>query len=425
MNSAATEFGSLSAAFNGMAEALGRQRAEMQELNATLEARVAERTRELTESRNRLQVEMAEREKSDASLRQSHKLQAVGQLAGGVAHDFNNLLTAVIGALDLLRRRLPTSQKRLVRLVDSALQAAERGSKLTGQLLAFSRRSALRAGADRSECNRDGAVEPVGQYARSLDQHPDRSGEDLWPAMVDPNQIDAAILNLAINARDAMPEGGVLTIATRNLPAGIGGTTTARCPGCLLTGQPCSVAKMASVPPGDYVAVRVTDNGTGMSPEVLARVFEPFFTTKGPGNGSGLGLAQVHGLAVQSGGDVCIESTLGEGTTVTLLLPRAASLPSARSKVTRLEPRRSAHVLLVDDDKDVLNMTADMVSERGYTVELANCGAEALEMLKTATFDVMLADYNMPRHERRRADRAREEALSEDEVSADDGARRT
>ena len=153
---------------------------------------------------------------------------------------------------------------------------------------------------------------------------------------------------------------------------------------------------MASVPPGDYVAVRVTDNGTGMSPEVLARVFEPFFTTKGPGNGTGLGLAQVHGLAVQSGGDVYIESKLGEGTTVTLLLPRATSLPSARSEVTRLEPRRSAHVLLVDDDKDVLNMTGEMVSERGYTVELANCGEEALEILKTATFDVMLADYNMP-----------------------------
>ena len=388
----ATEFGRLSAAFNSMAEALGRQRAEMQELNATLESRVAERTRELTESRNRLQIEMAEREKSDASLRRSHKLQAIGQLAGGVAHDFNNLLTTVIGALDLLRRRLPASRKELVGLVDNALQVAERGSKLTGQLLAFSRRSALVP----APTDLNATVTALSTLLRST---LDRSisiqtdlAEDLWPAMIDPNQIDAAILNLAINARDAMPEGGVLTITTRNLPVGMGGTTTARCPGCLLTG----VAKMASVPPGDYVAVRVTDNGTGMSPEVLARVFEPFFTTKEQGNGTGLGLAQVHGLAVQSGGDVCIESTLGEGTTVTLLLPRAASLPSARSKVTPLEPRRSAHVLLVDDDRDVLNTTADMVSERGYTVELANCGAEALEILKTATFDVMLADYNMP-----------------------------
>jgi signal transduction histidine kinase len=394
--SSATEFGRLSAAFNGMAEALGRQRAEMQELNATLESRVAERTRELTESRNHLQIEMAEREKSDASLRRSHKLQAIGQLAGGVAHDFNNLLTAVIGALDLLRRRLPTSQKGLVGLVDNALQVAERGSKLTGQLLAFSRRSALVPAPTDLNATVTALSTLLGSTLdRSISIQTNLT-EDLWPAMVDPNQIDAAILNLAINARDAMPEGGVLTITTHNLPVGIGGTTNARCPGCLLTGQPCSVAKMASVPPGDYVAVRVTDNGTGMSPEVLARVFEPFFTTKGPGNGTGLGLAQVHGLAVQSGGDVCIESTLGEGTTVTLLLPRAASLPSARSKVTRLEPRRSARVLLVDDDKDVLNMIADMVSERGYTVELANCGAEALEMLKTATFDVMLADYNMP-----------------------------
>jgi signal transduction histidine kinase/CheY-like chemotaxis protein len=391
-DSSATEFGRLSAAFNSMAEALGRQRAEMQELNATLESRVAERTRELTESRNRLQIEMTEREKSDASLRRSHKLQAVGQLAGGIAHDFNNLLTTVIGALDLLRRRLPTSQKELVGLVDNALQIAERGSKLTGQLLAFSRRSALVPVPTDLNATVTALSTLLGSTLDRSISIQTNLAEDLWPAMIDPNQIDAAILNLAINARDAMPDGGVLTITTCNVPVGIGGATTARCS----TSPPCGVARMTSVPPGDYVAVRVTDNGTGMSPEVLARVFEPFFTTKEPGNGTGLGLAQVHGLVVQSGGDVYLESTLGEGTTVTLLLPRAASLPSIHSQVTRLEPRRSAHVLLVDDDKDVLNMTADMVSERGYTVELANCGAEALEILKTTTFDVMLADYNMP-----------------------------
>jgi CheY-like chemotaxis protein len=202
--------------------------------------------------------------------------------------------------------------------------------------------------------------------------------QDLWPAMVDPSQIEAAIINLAINARDAMPEGGVLTIATRNVPLGVGG----------------------SLLPGDYVAVRVTDTGIGMTPELIAHVFEPFFTTKEAGLGSGLGLSQVHGLATQSGGDVRIRSKPGDGTTVTLLLPRAKSLPIAFQPdpcSTRQTIRRRARILVVDDDRDVRQMTGEMLIERGYTVELAADADEALAILRRdGGFDAMLVDYVMP-----------------------------
>ena len=182
--------------------------------------------------------------------------------------------------------------------------------------------------------------------------------------MVDPSQTEAAIVNLAINARDAMPDGGVLTIATRNRTLGPGG----------------------ALPPGDYVAVRISDTGTGMSPEVMARAFEPFFTTKAPGRGSGLGLSQVHGQAMQSGGDVLIESVLGEGTTVTLLMPRALTVPAAiqtePSVVSGGGLRRRARLLVVDDDPDVRLVTAEMLHASGYTAEVACDSDEALAILE-------------------------------------------
>ena len=344
-----SEFGNLAAAFNEMAGALDRQRRELQELNATLEARVQSRTQDLTESGNRLQVEMAEREKTEATLRQAQKLQAVGQLAGGIAHDFNNLLTAIVGALELLRARLPAGQEGLVRLLDTALGAAERGGRLTGQLLAFSRRQQLLPVPSDLNVTVIALSNLLGStLGRSVRIQTDLV-QDLWPAMVDPSQIEAAIINLAINARDAMPEGGVLTIATRNVPLEVGG----------------------SLLPGDYVAVHVTDTGIGMTPELIAHVFEPFFTTKETGLGSGLGLSQVHGLATQSGGDVRIKSKPGEGTTVTLLLPRAKSLPITVQPDPGSTPqatRRRARILVVDDDRDVRQMTGETLTERGYSV---------------------------------------------------------
>jgi CheY-like chemotaxis protein len=265
-----------------------------------------------------------------------------------------------------------------VRLLDTALGAAERGGKLTGQLLAFSRRQQLLPVPSDLNMIVIALANLLGStLGRSIRIQTDLV-QDLWPAMVDPSQIEAAIINLAINARDAMPEGGVLTIATRNLPLGVVG----------------------SLLPGDYVAVRVTDTGTGMTPELMAHVFEPFFTTKEAGLGSGLGLSQVHGLAAQSGGDVRIESKRGEGTTVTLFLPRAKSLPIAvqpDSASTRQPTRRRARILVVDDDRDVRQMAGEMLTDRGYSVELAADADEALVILRRdGGFDAMLVDYVMP-----------------------------
>jgi signal transduction histidine kinase/CheY-like chemotaxis protein len=372
-----SEFGSLAVAFNAMAGALDTQRKELESLNSNLEDRVASRTQDLSESRNRLQVEMAEREKTEASLRQAQKLQAVGQLSGGIAHDFNNLLTAIVGALDLMRSRMPPGQDSLIRLVDNALQAAERGGKLTGQLLSFSRRQRLMPTPTDLNMTVVSLSNLLGStLGRSIRIQTDLV-QDLWPAMIDPGQIEAAIINLAINARDAMPDGGVLTLATRNITHNIGGTMA----------------------PGEYVAVRVSDTGTGMTPDVLAHVFEPFFTTKGPGRGSGLGLSQVHGLAKQSGGDIRIESSPGSGTTVTLLMPRAATMPDARQDPMsgRNAPRRRARVLVVDDDNDVRQMTGEMLKERGYAAELVASAEDALALLqRDNSFDIALVDYVMP-----------------------------
>lgn len=381
-----SEFGRLATAFNEMAEALGRQRDELKSLNATLESRADQRSRDLVESRNRLQVETAEREKTEAELRQAQKLQAVGQLAGGIAHDFNNLLTAISGALELLGRRLPPGQEGLGRLVEHALQAAERGGRLTAQLLTFSRRQRLLPAPTDVNATVQVLLSLFGGALGSSVRIETDLAEGLWPALVDPNQFEAALLNLAINARDAMPDGGILRITTSN----------AHVPGDLPLGSAMS--------PGDYVAVRVQDNGTGMPADVLARAFEPFFTTKAPGRGSGLGLSQVHGLAVQSGGDVRIDSRPNGGTSVTLLLPRAVSAPTASGEPPSAgrERHRRARVLVVDDDRGVREMIGEMLSERGHIVSLAADGAEGIEVLTRdlettgGSIEILLADFVMP-----------------------------
>ena len=381
-----SEFGRLAIAFNSMAETLGRRRNELEELNTTLEARVAERTRDLEASRNRLQIEIAERERTEAELHQAQKLQVVGQLAGGIAHDFNNLLTAIVGALDLIHRRLPPGQERLLPLIENALEAAQRGGRLTAQLLAFSRRQRLLPVPTDLNVPVLALTGLLGStLGRNIRIETELAAE-LWPAMVDPTQVEAVILNLAINARDAMPDGGVLTIRTRNLILDAG------------------AAAYRHATPGDYVALEVSDTGTGMRPEVIARAFEPFFTTKPQGEGAGLGLSQVHGLAVQSGGDVGIASRLGFGTGVTVLLPRAG-LVTARARHDNAEaahecPRR-LRVLVVDDDRAVREMAAEMLLERGHSVVTANDGNGALAVLDgrhahAQPFDLMLVDYVMP-----------------------------
>jgi PAS domain S-box-containing protein len=274
----------------------------LEALNAELEHRVAERTRDLEEANERLRAEMIERERASEQIRQLQKMEALGQLTGGIAHDFNNLLTAILGGLEVTRRRI--EDPRSLKLIDSSISAAQRGAKLIAQLMAFARKQNLQVEylplnklvGDMQELLERSVGSAV---ALSFDLAP-----DAWPVMADANQVQTALLNLAINARDAMPGGGTLRIASCNL---------------------CVTAEEADLSVGEYAALSVQDTGTGMTEEVQARLFEPFFTTKDVGKGTGLGLAQVYGFVRQSGGGVRVHSVVGEGTTITILLPRAVA----------------------------------------------------------------------------------------------------
>src|SRR5260370_36253461 len=257
-----------------------RADAALRDLNENLEQRVAERTRELAEANNRLMTETAERERTEAALLEARKMEAIGQLVSGLAHDFNNLLAAILGSLELIEMRLPDD--RLLKLVQAAARSARHGAKLNEQLLAFSRKQHLTPKpVDLNEL----VVGTQDLLRRSLGGTVEVAtalADDLWPAFVDPHQLELVILNLAINARDAMPAGGRVVVETRNVKASE-------------RNKPIELA------PGDYVMIAVADSGTGMSPDILARACEPFFTTKEPGKGSGLGLAEGHGLAQPSG----------------------------------------------------------------------------------------------------------------------------
>jgi PAS domain S-box-containing protein len=276
-------------------------RDSLEALNAELEDRVAERTHDLAEANARLRAEIAEREKASEQIRQLQKMEALGQLTGGIAHDFNNLLTAILGGLEVTRRRI--EDPRSLRLIDSSISAAQRGAKLIAQLMAFARKQNLHV-----------EYLPLNTLVHDMQELLERSvgagvrlaydlAPEVWPVMADANQVQTALLNLAINARDAMPGGGSLRIETRNL---------------------CVTHAAADLPAGEYAALSVVDTGTGMSEEVQARLFEPFFTTKEIGKGTGLGLAQVYGFVRQSGGGVRVQSVVAQGTTITILLPRSA-----------------------------------------------------------------------------------------------------
>lgn len=338
------------------------QREVLERLNATLEHRVEE---ELTQ---RLEVEDA--------LRQAQKLETIGQLTGGVAHDFNNLLTPIVGALDMLHRR--AEDERTLRITDGALQAAERARVLVQRLLAFSRRQHL----EPRPIDVGELVEGMADLIRrSLGPEVSlgvKTRQDLPAAMVDPNQLELAVLNLAVNGRDAMPEGGALTLRVRE------------------DDDPPDV-----LPPGRYVHLSVSDTGQGMDAETLARAIEPFFTTKGVGKGTGLGLSSVQGLAAQSGGAFTLDSAPGRGTTADLWLP-AADVP-AQSLVSPpapdFDPAIAAGrvVLLVDDEDLVRRGAAEMLREAGYQVHQAASPARALQMIDDGlSFDVLVTDYAMP-----------------------------
>jgi signal transduction histidine kinase/ActR/RegA family two-component response regulator len=361
-----------------------RRQYECQRLNEQLESRVQERTAELAAANHQLLAQIEEREKVESTLRQMQRLEAVGQLTSGVAHDFNNLLTVVLGNIEIVQHGLQDAgvDDKLTQRLGYMRSAAERGAKLTDQLLAFSRRQRLEPKLlDLNEIvagMRDLLQSTLGGSIR-IDT---RLAEGLWPAMVDPTQLELAVLNLAINARDAMGVGGSLAVETANIRLADPGAPE----------EP---------PAGEYVAICVRDNGSGMSEEVRQKAFEPFFTTKEIGKGSGLGLSQVLGFAKQSGGGVCIDSRPRRGTSVYIYLPRAqarAAEPGELRLVAKTAgPIGGANILLVDDDNDVREVTAAMLRDLGYRVYEAGSGRAALDLLqREPNIDLMLVDFAMP-----------------------------
>jgi PAS domain S-box-containing protein len=336
--------------------------------NEELEALVLMRTRE--------------REVALNQLHEAQKMETIGQLTGGVAHDFNNLLAVILGSLTLLKKGLP-DDPRTRRLLEGAVQGAERGATLTKRLLAFARRQELKLEAIAIQQlvpdMMDFLRQSIGPNIEiRIDILP-----DVEPVKIDANQLELALMNLAVNARDAMPAGGTLTITARNE-----------------TGAPSELP--GPLPAGDYVCISVTDTGEGMSEATRAKAMEPFFTTKGVGKGTGLGLSMVHGLTAQSGGAMTLTSELGKGTTVHLWLPRArredVARPSDAASTAKAPPRsRHLRILLVDDDSLVRMNTAYLLMDLGHSVMEAPSGLHALALLESdSRFDVMITDYAMP-----------------------------
>jgi PAS domain S-box-containing protein len=331
-------------------------------------------TRDITERRD-AQIAL---DRTREALLHSQKIEAIGKLTGGVAHDFNNLLTVVLGSLDLLRRYLPKDDPRIVRLLDNALQGAQRGATLTQRMLAFARRQELDVRpVDLMELTR--GMRDLLQ--RSLGPH--IAIETRFPLAVsnvlaDPTQLETALLNLAVNARDAMPSGGTLTIAARNETT-VGDTRLAA---------------------GRYVRLALSDTGEGMDEATLSRATEPFFTTKGTGKGTGLGLSMVHGMVEQLGGQFVLHSKLGEGTTVELWLPVAEQSAAAAQieAVAPVKQSRPLTVLAVDDDALVLMNTRAMLEDLGHTVLVAQSGEQALQQVaRGPEIDLVITDHAMPR----------------------------
>jgi PAS domain S-box-containing protein len=357
-----------------------RRKAEeaLKRLTETLESRVIERTTELAEANRMLSAEIVERREAEAKLEQVQRIEAIGQLTSGVAHDFNNLLTAILGNLELAQMRLGNHPS--ARSLETAARAAERGATLVSQLLAFARKQRLEPKP--VDINRlvDGLSDLLARtIGPTITIRHNLPGE-LWPALVDPSQIELVLLNLAINARDAMSSGGSLGIETRNLLHRGGGNADLR--------------------PGEYVVLSVSDTGCGMSEEVMARAFEPFFTTKEVGKGSGLGLSMVYGVVRQSGGGVEIDSVVGTGTTIRVFLPRAEALPVAAAP-DPIPPDKNElagiRLLLVDDDPAVREVTGLMLRELGCAVIEAGSGSEALVLLEQGLeIDIIAADVAMP-----------------------------
>lgn len=343
---------------------------------AQLEAAVAERTQELTAANAALLAEAETREAAEAQLRQLQKMEAVGQLTGGIAHDFNNMLAVVIGGIDLARRRLTGPQPEADAFLEQALDGANRAAELTRRLLSFARVDPV-AATSLSLPQLGAELRPlidraIGERVTVTIDMPDT----LWPVRADRSQLENALLNLVVNARDAMDGAGHVRIDAANE----------------------TLAATETLAAGDYVRLSVHDEGHGMSPEVIERALEPFFTTKEVGKGTGLGLSQIFGFVRQSGGDIRIDSVVGEGTVVSLVLPRgtedvaAAPLPATATIAASGE----AAILLVEDDPRVRDAAIAALGELGYAVTASPGGDDALDAFAARRFDLVISDVIMP-----------------------------
>ncbi|MCL6729822.1 ATP-binding protein [Sphingomonas hankyongi] len=347
-----------------------------------LELAVRDRTQELWEANQALKAEAAEREAAEAQLRQVQKMEAVGQLTGGIAHDFNNMLAVVVGGIDLAQRRLNGPRREVLMHLQNAMEGATRAAALTRRLLSFARSEPLLP-------ERVDSTDLIGGMSDLLDRTLGERvkveidlGRETWPIYVDAHQLENAIVNLAVNARDAMDGQGLLRIATENVSL--------------------AANEVGDVRAGEYVRISVTDTGCGMPPEVLERAFEPFFTTKPVGKGTGLGLSQIFGFAHQSGGEVGIESQVGRGTTVSIYLPRTEVAASVRvhpavQRAADAEIRvPGARILLVEDDPRVRTATVGALEDLDYDPVACSSGAEAIEIFQAQEFDLVITDVIMP-----------------------------
>jgi signal transduction histidine kinase/ActR/RegA family two-component response regulator len=356
---------------------IGRAQAEVEKLNSQLERRIEERTMELATANNRLMKEIAERERAQAQLTQSQKMEAIGRLTGGIAHDFNNLLHVVNMNLELISIYAKEEKTRPV--IERAKSAAKRGSKLTNQLLSFARNQSLHPRLTHVNKLLAGMRDLIEISAGSAVQVEFELCEPDCPVVLDPSQLEMAVLNLAVNSRDAMPDGGTLRIST------------CRHDETDADGQ---------LQKGNYVAVSVTDSGPGIPPQLVSKVFDPFFTTKPIGSGTGLGLSQVYGFARQSGGLAFIRSEVGKGTTVDMYFPCApadheeAAEPGVAAPAPRGE--KSRNILVVEDDNDVRRVIVECLGVIGYSVTEAANGTEGLEAIRRQKPDLLVVDFAMP-----------------------------
>ncbi|MGE8149754.1 PAS domain S-box protein [Pseudomonas vancouverensis] len=357
----------------------------LRNLNETLEERVSARTQQLAEANERLQNEMFERERAEDALRHAQKMEAVGQLTGGIAHDFNNMLTGIIGSLDLMQRYIAEGRTdEIGRFTEAAVSSANRAAALTHRLLAFSRRQSL----NRKPLNANELIHSLEDLlSRTTGDHIElklQLADNLWQVNTDVSQLENALLNLVINARDAMPDGGELQIETANVYLDSSDITT-----------------LEPVKAGDYVMIAVSDNGIGMTPSVLAKAFDPFFTTKPIGQGTGLGLSMIYGFAQQSGGHVSLFSLPDRGTSVRLYLPRLLCAPveDVLTPVVNQAPAAIAGeaVVLVEDDAAVRMLVMDLLNELGYRAYEAEDARSALPVLESdRRIDLLVTDVGLP-----------------------------